>query len=576
MNYVVSLFTCSPRSLRLRVFALAYAFLLFPLVLSADTYGDYTYTVSGGKATITGYSGPGGTVTIPSTIGSGNYPVTAIGDMAFFWKSSLTSVTIPNSVTHIGEHAFALCESLTSVDIPNSVTHIGGSAFSSCASLASVFIPASVTSIGDDAFTSCASLTSISVSPSNDDYASVDGVLLNKACTELIRCPNAYSGPFTIPNSVIHIRDGAFGGCRFLTSVTMGGSVRYIGKSAFSGTYSLTSVTTIPASVVDIGEYAFYDCRSLTAIDVAPANQHYASIDGVLLNKARSQLIQCPGAYSGFFTIPNTTTDIGRYAFHECADLTSVSIPNSVVDIGFRAFYHCTSLTAVAIPSSVTNIGEKAFYDCTSLTAIDVASANLHYASASGVLFNKTRTELIQCPGAFSGPFDIPSSVTHVVAEAFYNCASLTAIYVDPANQHYASTSGVLLNKARTELITCPGAYSGPFNIPGSVTNIGRCAFYNCSGLSSVNIGSSVTNIGSYAFFGCTSLTSAAIPDSVTSIGFSTFSGCSSLTTVTIGSGVISTTPPSPTAPPSHPSSSPAAPRYLAKAMPSLGLPTRS
>jgi len=53
MNYVVSLFTCSPRSLRLRVFALAYAFLLFPLVLSADTYGDYTYTVSGGKATIT-------------------------------------------------------------------------------------------------------------------------------------------------------------------------------------------------------------------------------------------------------------------------------------------------------------------------------------------------------------------------------------------------------------------------------------------------------------------------------------------------------------------------------------------
>ena len=56
MNYVVSLFTCSPRSLRLRVFALAYAFLLFPLVLSADTYGDYTYTVSGGKATITGYS----------------------------------------------------------------------------------------------------------------------------------------------------------------------------------------------------------------------------------------------------------------------------------------------------------------------------------------------------------------------------------------------------------------------------------------------------------------------------------------------------------------------------------------
>ena len=542
MNYVVSLFTCSPRSLRLRVFALAHALLLLPLVLSAQIVEfPYTYTVSGGKATITGfdhsyYSSHSGDLSIAGELGG--YPVTAIGDWVFFWHSPLTSVTIPNSVTHIGENAFTLCDSLTSVDIPNSVTHIGESAFSSCASLASVFIPASVTSIGNDAFTSCASLTSITVSPSNDDYASTDGVLFNKVRTELILCPNAYSGHFTIPDSVIQIRDSAFGGCKFLTSVTMGSNVRYIGKSAFAGSHSLTSITTIPASVVDIGEYAFYDCRSLTAINVAPTNQHYASIDGVLLNKACTELIQCPGAYSGSFTIPNTTTDIGRYAFHECAGLASVSIPNSVVDIGFRAFYHCTSLTAIAIPSSVTNIGEKAFYDCTSLTALNVASANLHYADSNGVLFNKARTELIQCPGAYSGPFDIPSSVTHVVAEAFYNCMSLTAIYVAPANQHYASTSGVLLNKTRTELITCPGAYSGHLTIPNSVTNIGWYAFYNCSGLSSVNIGSNVTNIGSYAFFGCTSLTSAAIPDSVTSIGFNTFSGCSSLTTVTIGSGV--------------------------------------
>jgi hypothetical protein len=85
--------------------------------------------------------------------------VTSIGNRAFYNCSSLTSITIPNSVTSIGDYAFAYC-SLTSVTIPNSVTSIGNNAFAYC-SLTSVTIPNSVTSIGDYAFRSCSSLTSI-------------------------------------------------------------------------------------------------------------------------------------------------------------------------------------------------------------------------------------------------------------------------------------------------------------------------------------------------------------------------------------------------------------------------------
>ena len=93
--------------------------------------GDYTYTVSGGNATITAYTGAGGAISIPATLGVG-YPTVAIGDNAFFSKSTLTSVTIPDSVTSIGDQAFYNCSGLTSVSIPDSVTSIGNQAFLLC------------------------------------------------------------------------------------------------------------------------------------------------------------------------------------------------------------------------------------------------------------------------------------------------------------------------------------------------------------------------------------------------------------------------------------------------------------
>jgi TolB-like protein len=145
--------------------------------------------------------GKKGAYTIPAS-------VTAIGNSAFSWCGSLTSITIPNSVTAIGVAAFSGCMGLTSVTIPGSVTAIGESAFKECGSLTSVTIPASVTAIGDSAFAICSGLTSV-----------------------------------TIPNSVTSIGNSAFFGCRGLTSVTIGSSVTAIGRSAFAECGSLTSVT---------------------------------------------------------------------------------------------------------------------------------------------------------------------------------------------------------------------------------------------------------------------------------------------------------------------------------------------
>ena len=384
--------------------------------------------------------------------------VTSIGDYAFRDCYNLASVSIPDSVTSIGADAFWYCTSLTGVTIPDSVTSIGWSAFCGCESLTSVTIPDNVTSIGDWAFGLCKSLTGVTIP---DSVTSICDYAFN-GCTSLTSV--------TIPDSVTSIGECAFYKCGSLTSVTIPDSVTSIGAWAFRDCTSLTSVT-IPNNVTSIGDFAFNDCTSLTGIWVDRDNNNYSSdASGVLFNKDMTTLVQCPGAFSGSYAIPDSVTSIGYHAFDSCKSLTSVTIPNSVTSIGGDAFWGCTSLTSVTIPDSVTSISSDTFASCTSLTSVT-----------------------------------IPSSVTSIGWSAFAYCTSLTSV-----------------------------------TIPDSVTSIGRYAFEGCESLTSVTIPNSMTSIGEHVFEDCTSLTSVTIPDSVTSIGYNAFGSCESLTSVTIPNSVTS------------------------------------
>ena len=181
-------------------------------------YGSYTITCDGTSIPAGSTSSSG---MFSSSNSSPNYycveirvgdSVTSIGNYAFRYCYSLTSVTIPDSVTSIRDFAFDSCFSLTSVTIPDSVTSIGRAVCQYCRSLTSITIPDSVTSIGDYVFQYCYSLASV-----------------------------------TIPDNVTSIRDFAFRDC-----------------------YSLTSIT-IPSSVTSIGSYAFRDCYSIIKYDFTSA-----------------------------------------------------------------------------------------------------------------------------------------------------------------------------------------------------------------------------------------------------------------------------------------------------------------
>ena len=387
-----------------------------------DTGYTWTYQINGDTAKIYTVSPNPTAVTIPSTLGgkpvtsiggsafsgcsdltSVTIPdsVTSIGDYAFYWCSGLTSVTIGNGVTSIGDYAFSGCSGLTSVTIGNGVTSIGKCAFEVCSGLTSVTIPDSVTSIGGSAFSGCSGLTSVTIGggvTSIGDYAfyncsGLTSVTIPDSVTSIgyyafYNCSGLTS--VTIPDSVTSIAYYAFYNCSeslfdtmaipgvklvdgwaIGTTGSLSGNldltgVRGIGDGAFYGCSGLTSVT-IPDGVTSIGYSAFSGCSGLMSISVGAGNANYKSVNGLLLSKDGTRLIQ---GVNGDVTIPDSVTSIGDYAFEDCSGLTSVTIPDSVTSIGSSAFSGCSGLTSVTIPDSVTSIGKYAFYDCSGLASI--------------------------------------------------------------------------------------------------------------------------------------------------------------------------------------------------------------
>jgi hypothetical protein len=333
---------------------------------------------------------------------SSNIKVSASGQnltVSGFVTTPAGVVTIPLGFTGIGQSAFLQDSQLTSISISTSVTTIGSNAFSGCTSLTSVTIPVNVSSIGAGAFLFDTNLTTISVDPANPNFQSISGIVYDKAGKTLILAPAGFSGSLTVPSGVTAINTEAFSGCANLTSVSLPTGLLTIGDQAFSSC-GLTSITipssvtslgigafeynsgygsgasfvsgpttvTIPASVTQIGKDAFAYDLYLKSINVDSANTAYSSINGVLLDKTATTLIEFPSGVTGSYTVPAGVQSIATDAFIQ-SNLVSISLPSTLASINDSAFQY-SSLSSITLPSGLTFIGMKVFEGCSSLTSV--------------------------------------------------------------------------------------------------------------------------------------------------------------------------------------------------------------
>ncbi len=402
------------------------------------------------------------------TIGTDEYVVTSIGELAFIENKNIASVCIPETVTEIEIEAFSYCTNLIAVQLPEGLTKIALNLFEGCNNLVSVVIPSTVNRIEQKAFYKCSSLASLNL-PAGIVYVGKDAFYGTPWYSTMY--DEAPDGPFYIGSLLL-----GYKGNKPKGELVIKEGTTFVGRGAFSNCSGLTSVT-VPPSVACLGYDAFYNCSRLTAVYITDLAA-WCSIEYEQENNGSNPLhyahhLYLNGEEVTDLVITEDITHVGDYAFDYCSGLTSVTFLDGVTSIGQRAFQDCRNLTNVTIPSSMAQIGSFAFIWCYELNAVHISdltdwcgikfeddTSNPLLYGAHLYLNDKEVTELI-----------IPEGLTTTGKNTFCGCSGLTSV-----------------------------------TIPNSVTVIGESAFSGCSGITSVIIGSNVRTIGDWVLEGCEKL----------------------------------------------------------------------
>ena len=391
-------------------------------------------------------------------------------NLSFTWRNGVKSIDgwvldcdeddLPKNLTlsgyrGIANGAFSYCETLTSITIGEGVRSIGAYSFEDCYNLTSISIPASVTRIDGSAFDGCYRISSINLSSGNKNYKYDGGLLVSADNTELVAVSRSVTS-VKIPEGVSCVRSGFFAGCTKLTSVTFPSSVEEI-DDVFGGWEEIEDD--------DDWYYKFHGCPVLKTITVAPGNQYYKSVNGMLLGMDDGDLF--------LKAVPQS--------------LTSVNVPEGVQWLSSSAFAGCSKLTAVTFPRSLYEY-DGALYDDEDdidessgpykLTSINVAAGNEEYSSANGLLLSADGTEIYEVPRGLTS-VTIPASVTYVDPEDFEYCTKLKSFSVEKDCKSFFAANGMLLTKNGKELLCVPTALKSQMTItiPADTMRIGWHAF---------------------------------------------------------------------------------------------------
>lgn len=394
--------------------------------------------------------------------------ITTIGDDAFSYNTSLTSIEIPDTVTYIGDYCFSGCNrlqkiklskkiqtinqrllqgcsSLTEIEIPEGVKSIGYAAFISCNKLTTITLPASLTSFNGTAIAGLSRLTEVKVADGNNSFKFENGILLSKDGKTMYMALLTLT-EINVPNGVVSIVGDTLSGSS-ATKIILPDTV----SSNLSGT-------------------VFNGMNKLTKIELSSTSKNLKLVDGNLYSYDGKRFIKYMGTSKTF------------------------TVPEGVETLVSRCI--TKSMTTLNLPSTLKVI------------------EGWSLSSMSGVNL-----------------LNIPASVTTMYT---YSFSADTKLRVAEGNSTYKSIDDVLiLNKAGTKVMMA-NRNTTTYNIPNTVTEIGKSAFYYCSKMTSITIPDSVTTIGAGAFEGCSSLTEITIPQSVTSIGSDAFVYCGKLMAINI------------------------------------------
>lgn len=255
-----------------------------------------------------------------------SYNLKSDGTVEIFCENqNITSAEIPSEidghkVSTLGENCFAQCTSMTEVTIPETVTTLEDYAFYGCSSLTEIYLPASVTTIGNYVFDTTENMIQFDVAPENPSYQSPDGVLYDKAGGTLLKYPESKPDTnYAVLDSCQNIADWAFIGALYLETIDLK-QVRTIGEDAFYYCIALEKIT-IPEGVTELSGAVFGCCANLQQV-----------------------------------TLPSSIKVLGDRCFYSCIALQNINLPEGLQKIGAYTFCHCTALQTLVVPKSLTTV----------------------------------------------------------------------------------------------------------------------------------------------------------------------------------------------------------------------------